>query len=129
MSITYAFDPESGVLRTRCAGHITLEDTLEHFRQIEADDSLPDRFKALLDVSQLESLPETRQLRAATSGLGRMQKRASWGPWAIVAERDAVYGLSRMFQVFLEELGIRCRVFRSRDAAEDWLASPDAPSE
>jgi hypothetical protein len=42
-------------------------------------------------------------------------------PVAIVAPRDVEYGLSRMWQVFVEENGWETMVFRSRTEAERWL--------
>jgi len=125
MSITYSFESESGILRTRCAGHITLEDTLEHFRQVHQDPAVPTRFKALLDLTELESVPATAQLRGALAGMDRILKDVVWDRWAIVAPTDATFGMSRMFQVFLDDLGVRCRVFRALDEAERWLASSD----
>ena len=129
MSITYSFEPESGILRTRCAGHVTLEDTLEHFRQVAEDPALPKRYKALLDIDQLTSVPATAQLRGALSGLDRILKDAVWDRWAIVAQSDVAFGMSRMFQVFLEDLGVPCRVFRDLDDAERWLASSDTETD
>jgi len=125
MSITYSFDPGAGILRTRCAGHITLEDTLEHFRQVHEDPAVPGRFKALLDLTELASVPATAQLRGALAGMDRILKDVVWDRWAIVAPSDATFGMSRMFQVFLDDLGVECRVFRALEDAESWLAAPD----
>jgi hypothetical protein len=128
MPITYCFDPESGILRTRCLGEISLDDTLEHFDQVASDPRLPDGCKALLDLDQLVSVPATGQVRDVVHELGRRLKQTiRFGPWAIVAERDAVYGMSRMFQVFLEQVGIESRVFRSTDEALRWLESGETP--
>lgn len=130
MSITYTFDPETRILRTRCAGRVTLEETLEHFQQVWSDPNVPARCKALLDVSSIEALPPSDQLRSAAGALDARAKRAPrGGPWAIVAGRDAMYGMSRMFQVFLEEANIESRVFRTEAEADLWLASVDEPAD
>ena len=42
-------------------------------------------------------------------------------PVAVVAPRDLEYGLSRMWQVFVEENGWETMVFRLRTEAERWL--------
>jgi len=127
MSLSYVYDPESGILRTRCTGSVTLEETLAHFEQVMSDPGVPAGCKALLDVSRLEALPETRQLRSAADALDQLPKPPRSQPWAIVAGRDAVYGLSRMFQVFLEQAGIASRVFRTEEEAEHWLETLEAP--
>ena len=40
---------------------------------------------------------------------------------AIVAPRDLEYGLSRMWQAFVEDNGWETMVFRSREQAEEWV--------
>ena len=40
---------------------------------------------------------------------------------AIVAPRDLEYGLSRMWQAFVENNGWETMVFRSREKAEEWV--------
>lgn len=40
---------------------------------------------------------------------------------AVVGDRDLVFGLARMWQVFARETGWTTEVFRSRDEAEAWL--------
>lgn len=42
-------------------------------------------------------------------------------PVAVVAPRDLEYGLSRMWQVFVEENGWETMILRSRTEAERWL--------
>jgi hypothetical protein len=42
-------------------------------------------------------------------------------PVAVVAPRDVEYGLSRMWQVFVEETGWETMVFRSHTEAQRWL--------
>jgi phenylalanine-4-hydroxylase len=74
-------------------------------------------------MSEMSSLPETPQLKDVAVELERLQGRVEWGAWAIVASGDALFGMSRMFQVFAERNFPVSRVFRDLGEARSWLAS------
>lgn len=42
---------------------------------------------------------------------------------AIVAKQDLAYGISRVFEVYRQEIGSGAKVFREMDDAIDWLNS------
>ena len=41
---------------------------------------------------------------------------------AVVAEKDIVFGMSRMWQAYTDEVSVVTAVFRSMDKAESWVA-------
>lgn len=127
MPVTYQLDPASGCIETLCTGEVTLDEVLHHFQELEADASLPERLDVLLDLGAMTSLPESEQLREVTRAVDRLKAKVAWGACAIVARRDALFGMSRMFEIFTEGLFARTRVFREREAAEDWLAGSGSP--
>ena len=43
---------------------------------------------------------------------------------AIIAPKDALFGMSRMFEVFAEQYFAATRVFRTREEGAIWLESP-----
>lgn len=57
-------------------------------------------------------------------GLRRLEReiRVKWGACAISANRDALYGMTRVFQVFAEHLCASSSVLRERQS-ERWLSS------
>jgi hypothetical protein len=122
MPVTYKLDPVAEVVETRCTGGATLDEVLAHFRELEADPSLPEKLHVLLDLAEMTSLPDRDQLKQVTRAVDQLSDRLRWGACAIVASRDALYGMSRMFEVFAEGLFAQTHVFRSREEAERWLA-------
>ena len=128
MPVSYHIHPEAGFIDTRCTGALTLDEVMRHFEELEADPALPRRLDVLLDLDDVTSLPESAQLREVTGALERLQTRVAWGACAIVAGRDALFGMSRMFEVFLEGLFARTKVFRQRTEAEHWLAQARSPT-
>jgi hypothetical protein len=123
MPISYKIEWESGLIHTRCVGFVTFEEVAGHFRELDADPLVPPRLDVLLDMSEMSSLPETPQLKDVAVELERLQGRVEWGAWAIVASGDALFGMSRMFQVFAERNFPVSRVFRDLGEARSWLAS------
>lgn len=128
MPVTYQINPETRFIETRCTGEVTMDEVLDHFRQLEADPALPERLDVLLDLDEATTLPESAQLLEVAQAVDRLKPRVQWGACAIVASRDALFGMSRMFEVFAEGLFTRISVFREREDAKRWLACPQSPS-
>lgn len=122
MPVTYQIDHEIGFIETRCTGEVTFDEVMGHFRQLEAEPSLPGRLDVLLDLEGTTTLPVSAQLLEVTRAVERMTARVKWGACAIVASRDALFGMSRMFEVFTEGLFVRTCVFRKHEEAKQWLA-------
>ncbi len=127
MPVAYEYDRRSGVIRTRCYGSVTFHEVVAHFRELEVDPDLPPRLDILLDLSAMESLPASGQLKIVSTEMGRLQSRVKWGACAIVASRDALYGMSRMFQVLAADQFESSHVFREIEEAERWLSSAREP--
>lgn len=121
MPISYAFDLDFGFVHTRCIGNTTLDDVRAHFKTLGADPALPAELSVLIDLTAMESIPDTPQLRAAVGEIDRLRSRVRWRGCAIVATRDALFGMSRMFEVFAQELFERSCVFRDLSQARNWL--------
>jgi hypothetical protein len=128
MPITYEFDAESGLARTRCRGAVTLAEVIDHFKELRTDPRTPPRFDVLLDLREMTSVPESDQLRAVARQAAELGGRERLGACAIVASADILFGMSRMFEVFAEPYFGATRVFRELAAAETWLASLRRPS-
>lgn len=121
--MTYVCDREAGLIRTRCTGNVLFEEVIGHFRELESDPSIPARLDVLLDLTEMQSLPDRTKLRMVAGAVSGLKKKLEWGAWAIVATNDALYGMIRVFEVFSEDNVERSAVFRDLDEAERWLAS------
>jgi hypothetical protein len=117
--VTHQID--SGLIRTKCTGTVTFEEVMAHFDALETDPALPDGADVLLDLGEMVSLPESEQLRSVAERVRRLLGRVRWGACAIVARQDALFGMSRMFEIFSQNSFTATRVFRERREAEAWL--------
>jgi hypothetical protein len=123
MTVTYRIDKPSGLIHTRCAGGTTLSDVLDHFRVLSEDPDCPERLDVLLDLSDLETIPESHQLREVTREIARVRERVRFDAIAIVATRDVIYGMARVFEVFAQSQFRATQVFRALPEAEAWLTA------
>ena len=123
MPVKYQIDKANRIIRTRCTGEVTIEEVVDHFRELERDPDLPDRADVLLDLSQETSVPEKANLQEIANEIRRIRSRVQFVTCAIVACTDALFGMLRMLEVFAEQYFHESRVSRSVDEAEIWLAS------
>ena len=123
MPITYQIDADKRTIRTKGVGQVTLQEVIDHFRRLEQDPQCPERLDVFLDLSEVNSLPETRQLATVISELKRIRVRLRFDTCAILAGRDALFGMMRMFEALAEEMFRVTRTFRIATEAEAWLVS------
>jgi len=121
--IHYRIDPERRRIWTTCIGDVNPKEISQHFRDLARDPNRPDRLNVLLDLTEMTSLPETPQLRAVTNDLKRYQPDMQFDACAIVASRNVLFGMMRMFGVLTAEYFDMTEVFRAIADAEAWLAS------
>lgn len=127
MPVTYTIDTQEKLIRTRCVGHVTFKEVADHFRALERDPDCAARLDVVLDLSQATSLPTSGQLTAVTNEIKRIQERVRFNACAVVATRDALFGMLRVFEVLAEPYFTTIRVFRVAAEAEAWLGSQRVP--
>jgi hypothetical protein len=66
-------------------------------------------------------LPNSQEVGAVSAQLDGIRHRVQFGLCAIVATRDALFGMMRMFEVLAGDYFRATRVFRAMDRAEEWL--------
>ena len=121
MTVTYQIHQAKRRIHTRSVGAVTLDEVLQHFADLVRDPDCPARLDVLLDLSEITSLPTSSQLTAVTTEIARVRPRVQFDGCAIIASRDALFGMARMFEVFAENYFGATRVFRTVDEGTRWL--------
>jgi hypothetical protein len=121
MPVTYSIDLNKKLIRTKCIGAVTLSEVIDHFGQLSHDPACPEYLDVLLDLSQETSLPDTHQLQSVAHEIMRVRERVRFGLCAVVADKDALYGMLRVFEVMAQDHFRAIHVFRSYEEAESWL--------
>jgi len=128
MPITYIIDTQEKLIRTRCVGNVTFQEVADHFRALERDPDCAARLDVFLDLSEITSLPASGQIAGVAREIARIQEKVRFNACAVVATRDALFGMLRMFGVLAEPYFTAISVFRVATEAEAWLASQKLPT-
>jgi len=121
VSVTYKIEADKRIVRTKCVGLVTLADVVDHFRTLAQDPDCPHLLDVFLDLSEVESLPETRQISTVINEMRRIRAQVHFRVCAILASRDALVGMMRVFEVMAEECFHATCTFRVASEAEAWL--------
>jgi hypothetical protein len=121
--VTYNIDAANGVIRTKVYGHVTLQEVVDHFQTLALDPECPQRAKVFLDLSETESLPDAPQISAVVVEVKKLRRKVSFDACAVLATRNALFGMMRMFEALAEDYFRVTRTFRVAAEAEAWLAS------
>jgi hypothetical protein len=124
--VTYSIDPTRQLIRTTCVRPLTFAQVIDHFRELNEDPACSGRLDVLLDVTDIDSLPDSSQLGAVGTAVIAIRKKVQFGSCAIVADRDALFGMMRVFEVKAGDYFEAIRVFRRMAEAEIWLSSQTA---
>ena len=123
MPLTYKIDAKKKTVRTKCVGLVTLQEVVDHFRILGEDPDCPDILDVFLDLSEMDSLPETHEISTVVNEVKRIRGHVRFGACAILASRDALIGMMRVFEAMAEECFRVTCTFRVANEAEAWLVS------
>ncbi len=121
MPVTYRIESVAQFIHTRCTGAVVLDEVRQHFVTLSQDPACPSRLDVLLDLSEMTTVPESGQLRIVAADIARIRSQVQFGSCAIVAPAEAIFGMSRMFEIFTEKYFAATHVFRSEAEATRWL--------
>jgi len=121
MPVTYMIDTDKRLIHTICSGTVTLPEVVRHFRMLRDDPLCTGHLDVLLDVREVTSAPDSTQLNVVTTEVASVRNKVEFRMSAIVANRDVVFGMMRVFAVFAEPFFRAIRVFREFAEAEAWL--------
>ena len=126
MPVTYRIDATEKRIHTTCSGVVTLQEVIDHFQALRQDPVRSGFLDVLLNVTDAEALPDSNQLMNVRATLASIRDQVQFGICAVVAGRDAMFGMMRMFEVFAGQYFQAIRVFREPAEAEKWLVSQRA---
>lgn len=126
MPVTYKIDAARMVIHTTCSRPLKFAEVIEHFRTLKEDPACTGNLDVLLDVSGADTLPVSSQLGPIGAELDAVRAKVQFGLCAIVATRDAMFGMMRVFEVVAAPYFRAIRVFRQAAEAQAWLVSMQA---
>jgi hypothetical protein len=129
MPVTYSIDLSTRTIRTTCSNPLTFTEVIEHFRTLYEDPVCAGYFDVLLDVSTADAVPQGGQIGAVSAQIAAIREKVQFGFLAIVATRDAMFGMMRMFEVLAGAHFRATGVFRNSGEAEAWMKAHQMASD
>jgi hypothetical protein len=122
MGVCYTFDHAHRLLRARGWGILSMPDIEEFYSRLQADPAFDPSYRSLGDLREVTEIAVDSTDLAASASLPVFEPGTRR---ALVASRDAVYGMLRAFASFNERMGQTMRIFRDMESAEAWLDGGD----
>jgi hypothetical protein len=122
MAMSYTLDHANRMVRSRAWGVLRIGEIEDLYSRLAADPAFDPTYRSLGDLREVTEIAVTSNELAASAALPVFERGARR---ALVASRDAVYGMLRAFASFNERMGATVRIFRDIEIAEAWLASGD----
>src|SRR5579862_2935502 len=112
MPIIYKIEPERCFIHTRCVGDTTLDDARNHLQALQTDPICPRSLNVLLDLTETTSVPDRDEFLLIGEGIGRVRS-IRFNACAIFTTNNHLYGMARMFAVFVGNRFAAMHVFRT----------------
>ena len=130
MPTEHVYDERTRMMNTRIWGTVTDADILALAESIASNPRVEPGMREMIDLREVERAEVTRQVLQSVAAIDlALAEKFRGNRTAIVAVRDAHYGLARMYALLMEAAGAptQVRVFRDIDMAKSWLQEPAAP--
>ena len=127
MSITFHFRPEENVVICVHKGETQDDEFLAASKGMYENDLYNNSMNRLIDFRQaISGSRGTSALRQMASFANTQFAKTDAHPKiALIAPEDVSFGISRMYNAFTDTIPWDLVIFRSADAALDWLGLPE----
>jgi hypothetical protein len=116
MPVVYQIDRSRRIVFSTLNGTVTGDEALDHEQHLGNDPDFEPIYNQLCDCRHITQVTATGQVIRFVASKSPFSPKARR---AIVADKDLVYGLARMYQLMKQDAQIM--VFRDMEAARRWL--------
>jgi len=121
MPHTMGLNPELGVLAIRYSGDVSVEELMQVMDEAVHLAGFHAGLTAIGDFRNCEVSVTAADIDRLVGYAKRTD--LAWGDtrWALIADKDYIYGLARIYMAKTQMMHVESRVFRSAEQADDWL--------
>ena len=127
MSVSYTYEEDTHYLYTKFYGVLTDADLQGHAQAVVDDPLIKGEIKEIVDLRDVESVEATTDSISEIINIDKLHiDKLSEQKTAIVAPRELLFGLSKIYEVLYElaDAPARVKVFREINEARKWLGLP-----
>lgn len=127
MSIEFSVERDCGCVLTRMEGLVTEAQVVAYFDRLRRSPGYAPRLPRLVDLRRVDAMLSPSEIREMAD-LVRASPDINGGKRALVADRDVVFGMLRMFELLTSQNAIGYRAFRDMREAAEWLGVESCPA-
>ncbi|HEY7634325.1 MAG TPA: hypothetical protein VH763_02165 [Gemmatimonadales bacterium] len=124
---TFELDPKARLVRIAGSGDPQYPEWIALFDQVLASPGFQPGTDFLIDRRGMDSIPSNQTVEEMIDYYADHREQLGHCRLASVTTNSAVYGMTRMAEVFAERTTVTVRVFRDMESAYRWLR-PDERS-
>jgi hypothetical protein len=130
MPYSYRIDIDHEVVLFRASGEFSGAEMLACLNEVVASPGFQPSFSHLVDLRDVTDFQATAaDMRRRAEADKRMETQIDSGRIALVSSRDSVYGMTRMYEILMDDAPNETRSFASIGDAAEWLGIPQAVAE
>ena len=125
MPYSFRIDTNHNIVLFKATGAFTSEILLECLQIVAADPKFKTNFNHLVDLRELSSFPAGSSDMQRRANLDRQMEEAIGDcKIALVSSNELVYGMTRMYEIMMNDALPSVHTFKNIDDAIDWLGIP-----
>jgi hypothetical protein len=122
MPYSYRIDTDRSVVLFRATGVFSSSELLGCLKEVVADPKFRRNFDHLVDLREVSEFQAgASEMRDRTDADRQMQQQIGECRIALVSSRALVYGMTRMYEIMMDDAGPVVRTFSSIRDATKWL--------
>ena len=117
MPFSFQIDKELGTVLFKATGAFTSRDMLTCVEAVVNDPDFRSEFDHLVDLRQITSFEASPEDLRTRVDRDRRDKRLNASRIAIVSVDDLVFGMTRMYEILMDEASVKVHTFRTMELA------------
>jgi hypothetical protein len=123
MKFSYIIDKEKNLIYLKCKGKMSVGELVEPTNNIISDPLFKKGMNTIADLTEARIDTGYNEVKLFREYVKTIQDIRGPCKWAVITQKDLVYGIVRMFMAISEELIIKTQVFKNFEEAIKWVSS------
>ena len=124
MAFDFRIDRQNRVVLFKAIGTFSSEDLRTCVAAVVADPDFEPDCDHLVDLRRITTFEPSAQDLRARAKRDAANEKLNAGRIAIVSSNDIVYGMTRMYEILMDDASVSVRTFKTMEEAMTWLGLP-----
>jgi len=121
MAFSFRIDTKHRLVLFKARGSFSSEDMLTCVEKVVSDPDFKPDFDHLVDLRDVTNFMSSADDVKVRARRDHNSRKLNASRIAIVSSSDIVFGMSRMYEILMDDADVTVRAFRNMDEATSWL--------